>query len=77
MSIGWSALCFSTSNSNLWKERSLQGLEGDTTYMPPPQCHLPLTFLQECLQRFGDSLQEMVNYHTVSPMGRVGYLLLS
>ena len=22
---------------------------------------------QECLQRFGDSLQEMVNYHMVSP----------
>lgn len=41
------------------------------------QCGLPHAFLQECLQRFGDSLQEMVNYHTVSPMGHVGSLLPS
>uniref|UniRef100_I3N4Q1 Arf-GAP with coiled-coil, ANK repeat and PH domain-containing protein n=1 Tax=Ictidomys tridecemlineatus TaxID=43179 RepID=I3N4Q1_ICTTR len=27
------------------------------------------TVISECLQRFGDSLQEMVNYHTVSLMG--------
>lgn len=43
------------------------------------QSHLSKGLLphpQECLQRFGDSLQEMVTYHMVSPDGGSGGALL-
>lgn len=33
--------------------------------LSPPPC-IFFCLLQECLDKFGDSLQEMVNYHMVS-----------
>lgn len=37
-----------------------------STAVPSEQGVFPACLPQECLQRFGDSLQEMVNYHMVS-----------
>lgn len=40
--------------------------------LPSEWAGLPPPPPQECLQRFGDSLQEMVNYHMVSAAGPAG-----